>query len=311
MDKKFHSFSPEDHEVSYVHRFMLGGVAPRPIAFVSTTDGSGNDNLAPYSFFNAFGANPPYVAFSPARRGRDNTTKDTYHNLLETKECVIHTVTHSIVEQMNLASCEYPSGVDEFVKAGFTKVKSDIVKAPRVLESPFHMECVLDQMIELGGKAGSGNLAVCRVVKFHTDESIMSNGMLDPTLLDSVGRNGGEFYTRANGDSLFQIAKPNRETGVGFDNIPDEVKSSELITGNELARLAMESAIPTLAEAKSRLQRYFQEKHESVEELSEFLNSSDEAISNKQLFFDIIKKALRHGDTQLAWDLIVLQENEN
>ncbi|GAB5466430.1 MAG: flavin reductase family protein [Candidatus Kapaibacteriales bacterium] len=288
MSKKFHSFEPKDHEVSYNHRFMLGGIAPRPIAFVSTQSVDGVDNLAPYSFFNAFGANPPYIAFSPARRGRDNTTKDTYHNLLETKECVVHIVEFDIVEQMNLASCEYPSETDEFIKAGFNKLDSDLIKPKRVLESPFHMECRLDKMIELGGKAGSGNLALCEVVKFHVDEEKLTDGMLNPELLDSVGRNGGNYYTRASGKALFEIAKPNRNNGVGFDNLPNSILKSDILSGNDLGKLAMVNEIP----------------------------SKEKAIDNYQLSYgdvkvlhQVVKDLLSEDRVDEAWYEIVAYEN--
>jgi len=307
LPDKYYSFEPNDIAMPEVHKFMLGGISPRPIAFVSTRSKDGIDNLAPYSFFNAFGANPPYLAFSPARRGRDDTTKDTYHNLLDTKECVVHIVSHGIVHQMNLASCEYPADTDEFVKAGFTKLESDLVSPPRVRESSFHMECVLDQMIELGGRAGSGNLALCRVIKFHVSESIIVDGSLSPELLDAVGRNGGNYYTRASGDALFQIDKPNRDNGIGFDNLPQELLDSHILSGNDLGRLAMISEIPTLQKAREIIRNYITD---DVIGLAEYIAEENEVLTDREMFTHLVKKAIHHNDIDLAWAITVIQGEE-
>jgi flavin reductase (DIM6/NTAB) family NADH-FMN oxidoreductase RutF len=193
---------PKEKSVGEVFDYLLGGVAPRPIALVSTLSADGEPNLAPFSFFNAFGGNPPTVAFSPSRRRRDGTTKDTYHNLMATKECVIQVVTYEIHQQVNLASGEYEAGVDEFAKSGFTPVASDIVKPARVAESPFQMECKLKEIINLGDGPGSGNLCICEVVRFHIDERLFNDkGVIDPQLIDLVGRNSARFWTRAHGDA--------------------------------------------------------------------------------------------------------------
>lgn len=226
-------------------KYLVGAVGPRPIAFVSTISEDGINNLSPFSFFNCFGSNPPVLAFSPSRRGRDNTVKDTYNNLLATKECVIHVVTYSIVEQMNLSSTEFPSDVDEFPKSGFTPLDSDLVKAKRVKESPVHFECKLMQMVELGGQAGSGNLAICEVVKIHINEAVINEkGGIDPFKLDLVGRNGGNWYTRANGEALFELPKPDG-IGVGYDSLPDFIKNSKILTGNNLGSLSLIHEIPS------------------------------------------------------------------
>ena len=187
---------------------LTSGVAPRPIALVSTISKKGVLNLAPFSFFNAFGSNPPVVVFSPARRGRNGTTKDTYNNLVETKECVVQVVTHKIVEKVNMTSAEFPPEVDEFKESGLTPIASEIVKPPRVKESPFQMECRLLNMLSIGTGKGSGNLAICEVLLFHIDEVLYENGKIHPNKIDLVGRNGGDFYTRAQGSALFELPKP-------------------------------------------------------------------------------------------------------
>jgi len=243
------SFDPKELDLKHRHQLLIGGVAPRPIAFVSTQSKDGKDNLAPFSFFNAFGSNPPVIAFSAARRGRNGTTKDTYNNLMETKECVVHIVTYSMVEQMNLASAEYPTGVDEFVKSGFNKIKSDVVKPWRVKESPFHMECKLRDMISLGDQPASGNLAICDVVRFHIAEEMYVNDRVQIEKMDQVARNGGPYYTRAFPPSMFQIVQPTTELGVGYDQLPNAFKNSHELSANDLGQLATIQQIPTIDES--------------------------------------------------------------
>ena len=200
---------PANLPTAELHSYLLAAVAPRPIAFASTIDEKGNVNLSPFSFFNVFSANPPVMIFSPARRGRDNTTKHTYENLLKVPETVINIVNHAMVEQMSLASTEYAKGVNEFAKAGFTQIDSDKVKPPRVGEAPVAFECMVDDIIELGQEGGAGNLMISRVVMLHIqDEYLGANGKLDTTKLDLVGRMGGSWYCRASGDALFEIPKP-------------------------------------------------------------------------------------------------------
>ncbi len=245
-----YSFDPKELDLKHRHQLLIGGVAPRPIAFVSTQSKDGKDNLAPFSFFNAFGSNPPVIAFSAARRGRDGTTKNTYDNLMETKECVVHIVTYSIVEQMNVASAEYPKGVDEFVKSGFTKIKSDVVKPNRVKESPFHMECTLREMVSLGDQPASGNLAICDIVRFHIAEEMYVNNRVMVEKMDQVARNGGPYYTRAFPPSMFQIVQPTTELGVGYDQLPKAFKDSHELSANDLGQLATIQQIPTVTESK-------------------------------------------------------------
>jgi flavin reductase (DIM6/NTAB) family NADH-FMN oxidoreductase RutF len=241
-----YSIEPNELPIVDVHKLLLSGVAPRPIALVSTIAEDGTKNLAPFSFFNAFGANPPVVAFSPARRGRDASLKDTYNNLMNSKECVIQAVTHSMLHQINLASCEYDSSVDEFERAGFTEQESDIVKPFRVAESPFQMECKLHKMVSVGEEGGSGNLAICEVVKFHVADELMTDTKIfDPNMIDLVGRNGGNYYTRASGQAVFPVDKPGAVLGIGFNGLPDFMKLSKVYTGNDLARFALVDKLPS------------------------------------------------------------------
>ncbi len=207
-DKKFRHIKSSDLSPQDALALLVGGVSPRPIALVSTLSKDGINNLAPFSFFNAFGSNPPMVAFCPARRTRDGTLKDTYHNLMATKECVIQAVTYSMVKQVNITSAEWPPEVSEFEKSGLTPIPSHIVKPKRVKESPFQMECRLKQMISFGEGKGSGNIAICEVLLFHIAEKVLKDGLIYPPFLDVVGRCGGVFYTRASGDALFELPQP-------------------------------------------------------------------------------------------------------
>ena len=235
---------PKKTSVPEVHRALLGGVAPRPIALVSTLSKAGVRNLAPFSFFNAFGANPPTIAFSPARRGRDASLKDTYNNLVETKECVVQAVTYDIVHQVNLASAEFRPEIDEFARSGLTPIQSDIVKPFRVKESPFQMECLVRHIINLGDTNASGNLIVCEVVLFHIEETLFRDGIIQPDLIDLVGRNSGDYYTRATGDAIFTLPKPATGAAVGYDQLPGFIKQSSVLTGNDLGNLATADSIP-------------------------------------------------------------------
>ncbi len=235
---------PKEMTVPQVHAYLLSGVAPRPIALVSTLSSDGKRNLSPFSFFNAFGANPPTVAFSPARRGRDGTLKDTYNNLMATKECTIQAVTHSIMHQVNLASAEWPSEVDEFEKSGLTPVASDIVRPPRVAESPFQMECKLTQMVHLGESKASGNLAICEVVKFHIAEELLEGNIIHPARIGHVARNGGAWWSRVTAENLFQLPKPPATPLIGYDGLPASIKQSHLLSANNLAQLGNYQTIP-------------------------------------------------------------------
>jgi len=228
-----------------LHQFLLGSVSPRPIAFVSTVDKDGNANLAPYSFFNAFSSNPPLLVFSSNRRVRDNTTKDTLANVLETKEAVINVVSHSIVEQMTLTSVEFPSEVSEFKKAGLTPVSSELVSPPRVLESPVNMECKVKDIITLGEEGGAGHLILCEVVMMHIEENVIDdNNRIDPHKIDLMGRMGRSFYVRASGENVYPIVQTVTPIVIGYDSLPKEVLESKILSANDLSTLASIHKLP-------------------------------------------------------------------
>ena len=238
-------FDPTALTVPELHAHLVGAVGPRPVAFASTVDAEGRPNLSPFSFFNVFGAAPPLLIFSPARRGRDNTTKDSYHNVKAVPEVVINVVTHAMVHQASLASTEYPSGVNEFEKAGFTAIASEKVRPFRVKESPVQFECLVRQVIETGTTGGAGNLVICEVVMIHIDEAVLDErGRIDQRKIDLVGRMGGHFYVRAHGDALFELAQPAKEIGIGVDALPRDVRESAILTGSDLGRLGARLALP-------------------------------------------------------------------
>jgi len=243
------SINPKNIATASFHQYMLGAVGPRPIAFASTMDEDGNPNLSPYSFFNAFSANPPILIFSPARRVRDNTTKHTYENAKATKEVVINVVTFEMVQQMSLSSTEYAKGVNEFEKAGFTPIASEIVKPFRVKESPVQFECEVIQIIELGDQGGAGNLIFCKILMMHINDKVLNEkGMIDQQKIDLVARMGGDWYCRAFGDALFEVEKPVTRLGIGVDVLPAAIKNSKVLTGNHLGVLGNRENFPTATE---------------------------------------------------------------
>lgn len=243
------TINPKEVTIPILHAFLQGAVAPRPIAFASTVDKDGNVNLSPFSFFNLFGTVPPTLIFSPNRRVRDGSTKHTLDNVLEVDEVVINMVDYAMVEQMSLASCEYERGVNEFEKAGFTEAPSEMIKPPRVLESKAVFECKVKQVIQMGDAGGAPNLVICEVVLAHFSEEILNEkGMIDQTKTDWVARMGGNWYCRASGDALFEVAKPSIHKGIGVDVIPEFIKSNPLFSGNDLGRLGNIEQLPTESE---------------------------------------------------------------
>jgi flavin reductase (DIM6/NTAB) family NADH-FMN oxidoreductase RutF len=238
------SIDPQSIPVAKIHGYLLGAVAPRPIALVSTLDLDGKDNLSPFSFFNVFSANPPIAIFSPARRGRDNTTKHTYENVKVHSECVINIVNYDMVQQMSLSSTEYPKGVSEFVKSGLTAVSSVLVKPKRVLESPVQLECKVKEIVELGKQGGAGNLVICEIVQIHIAENVLDgNGRIDPYLIDQVARMGGDWYSRARA-GMFEVPKPLERCAIGVDQLPSDIRFSKVLTGNHLGMLGNTEIIP-------------------------------------------------------------------
>ena len=312
MEKQpiFKTVDPAQASIQECYKLLVAGVGPRPIALVSTVSKEGINNLSPFSFFNAFGANPPVIAFSPTLRGRDGTAKDTLKNLKEVPECVVHSVPYAIVQQMSLSSTEYPSGVDEFLKSGFTPITSDIVKPKRVLESPFHMECKVMQIISLGDKNASGNLIICEVLKLHINEKIMQDGIIQPDLIDLVGRNSGNFYTRASGQALFEIEKPLSSIGIGVDALPSHIRTSEILSANNLGQLGTASALPSDEEVKEFIQ-ISQNNHLPEEETVGMDNSQylfhfgmslfkNDAPKSMALMETAAKRALEDNDLDFA-----------
>lgn len=236
---------PKEIKTTVFHSYMLSAIAPRPIAFASTVDKNGHPNLAPFSFFNAFGSNPPVVVFSPARRVRDNTIKHTLENIYETKEVVINVVNYAMVRQASLASSEYPKGVNEFIKAGFTPVPSHIVKPYRVKESPVQMECKVLEVKETGNMGGAANLIICEILLMHIDEAVLTpDSKIDPNKIDLVARMGSDLYCRASGSALFEVSKPLSIPGIGIDNLPESIRQSHILSGNNLGQLGNISVLP-------------------------------------------------------------------
>ncbi len=256
MSTMIKSIKAADLSNREMYGFLSSAVAPRPICFASTVDGEGNVNLSPFSFFNVFSSNPPILVFSPVRRGRDNTEKDTLQNLKEVNEVTISVVNYAMVEQMSLASTEYPKGVNEFGKAGFTEVKSEFVKPPRVGESPVAFECKVNDIIELGNEGGAGSLVIAEVIMVHINAAFLNEeGRLDTPKLDLVARMGENWYARANADSLFEIPKPVTSIGIGVDNLPENIRQSTVLTGNNLGRLGTLERLPNAAEIKNVTQQ--------------------------------------------------------
>ena len=255
-------------ETEGLYKFLTAAVAPRPIAFVSTVDKNGNKNLSPFSFFNAFSVNPPILVFSPVRRMRNNTSKHTLDNIHQVKECVISLVSEEIAQQVSLASCDFDAEVNEFEKAGFTEVKSDLVIPSRIKESPINFECKVNEIITLGEQGGAGSLVICEVLKMHINENVLDeNNDIDPFKLNIVSRLGANWYGKTTKESLYEIAKPISRMGMGIDNLPENIRNSNILTGNELAILASAENIPSKNEFTLREEKNTEEKHILAKEL--------------------------------------------
>jgi flavin reductase (DIM6/NTAB) family NADH-FMN oxidoreductase RutF len=287
------SINPQDISTPKLHHYLLGAVGPRPICFASTIDENGNPNLAPFSFFNVFSANPPIAVFSPARSGRTGEQKDTYKNIKQVSEVVINIVNYAMVHQMSLASSPYPHGVDEFVKSGFTKVASDLVKPFRVKESPVQMECKVKEVIELGEGGGAGNLVICEVVKIHISEDVLdSNQMIDQEKIDLVARMGGNWYCRADKNSMFEIEKPLTTIGIGVDTIPSDIRNSNILSGNNLGQLGNIETLPNETDVN---------EYKLIELSDVFLQHENNASELEKQLHLRAKQLLEEGKTQEAW----------
>ena len=255
-------------ETAGLYQYLSAAVTPRPIAFVSTIDVEGNKNLSPFSFFNVFSVNPPILVFSPVRRVRNNTSKHTLDNVHEVKECVISLVTEEIAQQVSLASCDFDAETNEFEKAGFTEVISDVVTPSRIKESPINFECKVNEVITLGKEGGAGSLVLCEILKMHIDTEVLDeNNAIDPFKLNIVSRLGANWYGKTTKESLYEIAKPISRMGMGIDKLPEAIKTSEILTGKELAILASAKNIPTKKEFSLAEEKSTAEKHILAKEL--------------------------------------------
>jgi flavin reductase (DIM6/NTAB) family NADH-FMN oxidoreductase RutF len=262
--------------------YLQSAIAPRPICLASTIDKEGQVNLSPFSYFNLFSMNPPICIFSPSRRVRDNTTKHTLENLKEVPECVINIVNYSMVQQVSLSSCEYPKNINEFAKAGFTQIPSDLVAPPRVAESPIQLECTVAQIIALGEKAGAGNLVLAEIKKIHIAESVLNaNNKIDQAKLDLVARLGGDWYARINEQNLFEVTKPNTQLGMGFDLLPKFIRDHTGLSNNEKAQLANCTILP-----------------------APFAKNADTQVNLTPASIEAIKLELVNNNAHSAWSII-------
>lgn len=271
-------------------------IAPRPICFASTVDKEGKVNLSPFSFFNLFSTTPPIVVFSPVRRVRDNTTKHTLQNLLEVPEVVINICDEEMVQQMSLTSCEYPKGVNEFIKAGFTEVSATLVKPPMVKESKVSMECKVLEIKSFGETGGAGNLVICEVLRMHVDEAILNadQSMIDQIKLHHVARLGGDWYCKVDSTNLFQVAKPNVQLGIGIDALPESIRNSKILTGNNLGQLANVNEMPVIDST-------FQDIR--LKEIVQYFNTNPEEM-DKELH-QYAKQLLDQGKVKEAWQVLL------
>jgi len=289
----------EDLSAVQLQDYLQYAIAPRPICFASTIDHDGNINLSPFSFFNMFSTKPPICVFSPARRVRDNTTKHTLENVLQVKECVINIVNYDMVQQMSLASTEYAKGVNEFEKAGFTMLKSDLVKPPRVAEAPVQFECVVNQVIPLGDQHGAGNLILAEVKLIHINEDILnSEGKIDQQKIDLVARLGGDWYCRVTADNLFKVAKPLAKLGIGVDALPKSVRLSKVLTGNDLGMLGNVEHLPGDDEIDLIALK---------PEVKDVLDATiGDATNRERELHELAKNLLKRGNVEFALKVVLL-----
>lgn len=284
---------PENTPIPQLHGYLLGAVGPRPIAFASTIDEEGNPNLAPFSFFNVFSANPPVLIFSPARSGRTSETKDTYKNVKVVPEVVVNIVNYSMVHQVSLASSPYPKGVNEFVKAGFTPIASETIRPFRVAESPVQLECKVLKVEELGTGGAAGNLIFCEVTRIHIREEVLDeHGKIDQHKIDLVARMGGNWYCRAHQSALFEVEKPLTTIGIGFDQLPSDILNSKILSGNDLGMLANVEVLPD----ETQVNEY------KLLELSElFVSLEGEAAQLEIMLHQRAKELLQRNQVEKAW----------
>ena len=295
------SFTPSEMSIPQVHGFLLTAVSPRPIAFASTVDKEGNPNLAPFSFFNVFSSRPPVMIFSPARSGRTGKTKDTLNNVLEVPEVVINIVNYPMVHQMSLASSPYAPDVNEFEKAGFTPVASETIKPFRVKESPAQFECTVREVISLGDHGGAGQLVIAEVQRFHIHDDLLTpEGKLDPIKLDAVARNGANWYTRANAETMFEVTKPITTIGIGLDQIPEDIRSSHILSGNDLGQLGNAEELPNETDVN---------EYKLIDLSEVFMDLEDEPAKLEQTLHQRAKDLLAEGKVDEAWMTLLAFNN--
>ncbi|PWL28922.1 MAG: flavin reductase [Fluviicola sp. XM-24bin1] len=295
------TFDPKELPVPMVHKHLLGAVGPRPIAFASTVDADGNDNLAPFSFFNVFSANPPVMIFSPARSGRTNTTKDTYNNVKVVPEVVINVVNYDMVQQMSLASSPFDPNVDEFVKSGLTGIPSETIRPKRVAEAPVQFECKVVEVKELGDQGGAGNLVISEVQRIHIREDLLDeNGLIDQKKIDLVSRMGGNWYCRADENSMFEITKPITTVGIGYDSIPEDIRSSEILSANDLGQLAGIVELPNETDVN---------EHKLLELSDLFVSLEDNASQLERELHTKAKALLQEDKLEEAWMTLLAFNN--
>jgi flavin reductase (DIM6/NTAB) family NADH-FMN oxidoreductase RutF len=283
------SFEPKDLSTSKMHSYLLSAIAPRPIALASTLNKKGVPNLSPFSYFNVFSANPPILIFSPARRVRVNTTKDTLQNAEATKEVVINMVNYDMVHQMSLSSAEYPENVNEFEKAGFTMLDSHNIRPFRVGESPVQFECKVDKIVKLGKEGGAGNLIICQVVKLHISSDILNKDKsINQEKLDLVARAGGNYYSRAK-SGFFEIPKPLSSLGIGVDSLPEHVRNSMILTGNDLGMLGNVEALPSTKE----IEKFIEEVVERYPIIKNATHREKHKIAQNYLSYGDVQSALK------------------
>jgi flavin reductase (DIM6/NTAB) family NADH-FMN oxidoreductase RutF len=277
--------------------FLQHAIVPRPICFASTIDAEGQVNLSPFSFFNLFSTHPPVIVFSPSRRGRDNTTKHTLQNILQVPEVAVNIVSYEMVQQASLSSCEFPKGTDEFLKAGFTKEPSHLIKPPRVKESPVQMECKVLEVKPLGTEGGAGNLVIAEVILMHINKNLLDDkGKIDQRKMDVVARLGGNWYARINSENIFEVEKPNTKIGIGIDALPETIRKSSILSGNNLGKLANVDELPMVD---------ISFKDEKLKQIFQYYSTNPEEMETE--LHRYAKELLEKGKVNEAWQVLLTQ----
>jgi flavin reductase (DIM6/NTAB) family NADH-FMN oxidoreductase RutF len=280
--------------------WLQHAIAPRPIALASTIDKNGNVNLSPFSFFNMFSSNPPIIIFSPARRVRDNTIKHTLENVFDVAEVGINICDYDMVQQVSLSSCDYAKGVDEFDKAGFTKQTSNIIKPPLVKEAKIKLECKVIEIKSLGENKGAGQLIIAEVLLMHVDDSILNEDKtnIDQTKINLIARMGGDWYLQSNRTNMFKVPKPNTLLGIGVDALPQSIKNSQVLTGNDLGMLANVNELPNIDPA------FYDERIKHI--VQYFAINTNEMEHEIHLY---AKELLSQNEIEKAWQVLLMEDS--